>query len=154
MNDDIDNEVCRLLRIDGVDGTESIKVMAICSQLLANGDYRRQVASTLDEIFNSPTFDFMAEFGLVIQSIIAMNKNVAFYKTISVSRMKYVLYAVFYHYAYKQQLEWLNQQNLGTIRLLYCNIYDLLMVRSESLQIAVAGCLSCLFPKQFTIAKK
>jgi hypothetical protein len=144
MNDDIDNEIGRLLRIDNVKGDECIKVLAICAKVLNNSDYIVQVAKLIDGIFSQPSFDFMAEFGLVIGQLIELNKRVTFYKEVSVERMKYVLYAVFYHYAFKKRLNWLNEQNIGQIRLLYCNVYDLLMIRSESLKIAKSGCLSCV----------
>ena len=132
------------MRIDSVDGSECIKVLAICSQLLNSNDYVARVAKSLNGIFAQPEFDFMAEFGLVVQALIKINQSVEFYKEINVQRAKYVLYAVFYHYVYKNQLNWLNEQNIGTIRLLYSNVYDLLMVKSESLAIAKQGCLSCI----------
>lgn len=158
MNDSIDNEIARLLRIDNIDGNECVKVLAICSQVLSNDAYVAKVKATIDSIFNQPQFDFMIEFGLIVQALIAINNAVTFYKEISVARMKYVLYAVFYHYAFKNQLSWLNEQDIGNIRLLYCNVYDLLMIRAESLAIAKTGCLSCLcssisfFAKEASIA--
>lgn len=144
MQSEIQKEVLLMLNVDNVAGTESVKILAICSQVLSSDDYVSKVKDALDIIFNQPTFEISSEIGYVVSQLINLNKNVLFYKTVAVDRMKYVLYSVIYQYMLKQQTQWLNSSDIGNIRLLFCNVFDLLMIKSETLQMAKAGCFFCI----------
>ena len=51
MNDEIDNEVAKLLRVDGCTEKETIKVLAICSKNLNTKNYVNQLTTVVLLIF-------------------------------------------------------------------------------------------------------
>jgi hypothetical protein len=142
MQSEIQKEIMLLLEIDNVHGTESVKTLAICAKIISNEKYMTEANKILDNVFNQNDFNFSCEIGCLVSQLLRLNRNVEFYKEISEDRMKYVLYCIIYFYLFKHQSVWLSNQQLGTIRLLYCNVYDLLMIKSESIKLAKSGCVS------------
>lgn len=57
MKDVINNEIAKLLRVDGCTEKETIKVLAIRSKILNTKNYVNQLTALLDSIFSQPTFD-------------------------------------------------------------------------------------------------
>jgi hypothetical protein len=144
MQTEIQREITLLMGIDNVGGTEQVKILAICAKMLSCPDYFSEVIKAFDNIFSQPDFDIMVDIGRVVYQLVLLNGKFSFYKEISETRMKYVLYGVMYAFMLKHKTDWMNTQNLGSVRLVYCNAYDLILLKSDSIKIAKQGCLSCI----------
>ncbi len=142
MDSNLQREILLLTEDDGLKGSEAIKILSICSHMLKTEAYVTVVKNMLDNVFNSPDFNFMTEFGHVIKGIISLNRRANYYKMVSLNRVKYVLYAVFYNYLYHQQPDVLNSLDMGEFRTLYDNTWDLLKTEPILLQIAKEGCMN------------
>lgn len=143
MDSNIQQEIILLLNIDNVDANEQIKILSICSNVLSSKDFLSNLVSTLENLFNQQDFDLTSEFARVVLAIIKISNNATYYKDIDIKRMKYVIYAVFYYYMLKYKTDLLNKLDLGSLRLLYSNAYDLVELVPETVKIAKQGCLSC-----------
>lgn len=144
MNSDIQNELLLLLNIDSVSpADEQIKILKICSDILNSQVYEQNIIKNLDEIFNQSDFNASTEFSRLIIAILNLNKEVEYYKNVNSTRMKYVIYCVFYSYLLKHQIDWINKQNIADIRLLYSNTWDLLQIVPDTIKIAKSTC-KCL----------
>lgn len=143
MNSDIQREILLLCSIDQIKGSESIKIMSICSNFLQNEIYVEEIKKFFDSVFNSPNFDFVSELAPILLGLVNINKKVNYYKNISLDRMKYVLFSVLYQYISKYQVELLNHIDIGQLRILFSNSFDLIKLQPHFVNIAKKGC-SCL----------
>lgn len=144
MQSQIQQEVTLLMLIDNVAGTEQVKTLAICAQVLSCADYFKSATTMFEGMFGQSDFDIMVDIGRIVFQLVSLNGQYSFYKEISETRMKYVIYCVLYAYLIRNKSEWLSTQSIGSIRLAYCNAYDLLMVSSDSIKIAKTECTTCL----------
>jgi hypothetical protein len=145
MDSNIQQELILLMNIDKtVDANEQIKVLKICSDILGHQEYTNNIIGIFGGIFNQPDFNISSEFGKIILCILEFNKEVSYYKNIEISRMKYIIYAVLYAYMLKYQVEWINKQNIGDIRILYSNSWELIQIIPETVKIAKIDCLGCI----------
>lgn len=137
MNEQIRDEMILLQNIDNVDPDEQIKVLSICSSVLGCENYLKELKVILNPIFNQPEgFDIGAEFTRVVIQILNLNSKCSYIKKeVNSNRMKYVIYCVIYNYLVKDQLEYLDHQNIGNIRLLYCNAWDLISIDINTVKI-------------------
>lgn len=145
MDSQIQQELILLLNIDNVDGKEQIKILSICSNILSSKKYLEELVKILDNLFNQKDFDIFSEFSRLVISILNLNKKVRYEKKeINENRVKYIIYGGLYYYMLKHQTNFFNAQDLGKIRLLYCNAWDLLSLIPETIKISKASCFSCI----------
>lgn len=142
MNEQIRDEVVLLLNIDNVDADEQIKILSICASVLSSEKYMIELVETLDNIFTQPDgVDLSSEFTRIVLNILNLNQKVVYKKKeVCPSRMKYVIYCVIYYYLLKHKLEILDNCNIGNIRLLYCNSWDLIAVNYNNVIIPKEKC--------------
>ncbi len=143
MNEQIRNEMILLLNIDGIKSDEQIKILSYVSSFLSSTEYFVEIKSVLNSIFAQPDFDIVTELSRLILNILTINKKCSFRKEIKANRMKYVIYAVIYNYMLKEQIDYLNKINIGTLRLMYCNCFDLLTIDFSSISIVKECGLLC-----------
>ena len=144
MNETIRNELILLLNIDSVKPDEQIKILSICSAFLSSKPYNDELKKLLNPIFNQPDgFDIGSEFARLIINILNLNQQCTYYKVVGNEKLKYIIYGIIYNFLLREQLDFLNGQNLGTIRLLYCNAWDLLSFDINKLKIIKETCIAC-----------
>lgn len=145
MNQEILNQIQLFCNVDTVDGTETVKITAICAQVLACKDYIDQLTSKLDTVFSAPEFDFTQDLPKILLLIIELCQNSTFYKDITTSRMKYVLYAVLYAYILLKQIKTIEA---GVLRVIFEGAWNLLNVDPKTIKIAektfIDCCATCL----------
>ena len=146
MNSDLQREILLMAEIDGnIKGSEAIKILSICSHLLNNEQYVETLKNTLDNVLNTPDFDFKMEICHAVLAIIRVNKRTNYYKQISIDRMKFVLYAGLYGYLIKNQTDLLNEMSsMAELRLLYANVWSALQTDPRILEIAKESWGSCM----------
>lgn len=144
MDSQIQQELILLLNIDNVEAKEQIKILAMCSNILSSNNYISELVKVLENLFNQQDFDIFSEFSRLVLSIFNLNKNVRYRKEITESRIKYMVYACLYYYMLKFKSSWLNQQDIGKIRILFCNSWDLVSLIPETIKISKEGCFNCL----------
>ena len=124
MNEQIQQELVLLLNIDNVTANDQIKI--------------------LDDVFNQQDFDLSSEFTRLVLAILNLNKNVEYKKEINEIKVKYVIYACLYFYLIKYQVDFCNKTDMGKIRLLYCNSFELISLVPETIKVQKQSCLSCI----------
>ncbi|RTL06732.1 hypothetical protein EKK58_04315 [Candidatus Dependentiae bacterium] len=144
MNETIRNEVALLLDIDNVKPNEKEKILSICSSFLSSTKYITELKNILDGVFNAPDgFEISSEISRIILGILKLNDKCTYTKNINNDRLKYIIYGVIYSYLIKNQVDFLNSQNYGTFRLLFCNAWDLVSVDISKVIVEKVGCDFC-----------
>ena len=128
MIDQVKYELEMLLNVDYVKGLERHKIEAICNDFLNKRVYLDEVSKSLDNLFSQPDFDFKSEVPMVLLNLIKLNDNVEYYKEITQGRSKYLIYTILFYYLIKNQTDIINSQNIGQLRLLFSNCWDLVSV--------------------------
>lgn len=147
MNQDIQQQLQLLLGIDAICPKECVRILSICSQVLNTTNYILKLSSTLDPIFNDPTFDLVSEIAQIMLALVNMAQKCTYSSEIVTFRLKYVLWASLYYYLVNSQSDLLRMVDLGQIRLAFSNSFELLVVPVERVQIPQKtlcdSCLSC-----------
>ena len=146
MNPECQREVLLMTEIDSVKGSEAIKILSICSHILDNNEYVKEVVKMLDNIFNSSDFDIAVEFAHCIFALSSLNKRMNYYKKVNGERTKYILYAILYEYLRKHQTDLLNKFD-SKIRIMFNNCWELLSKSPHSLNIIKESWSSCIIRK-------
>ena len=145
MNEQISNQTGLLMDIDKVKGEEKLKVMSVLGSILGSDEYNAELSKELDPLFLNSSFNIFMEMSIVLRFIIKINSKCSFYKEINEGRMKYIMWGVLYSYLLNKQSTYLDSINIGEIRLIYCNSWDLIAIIPETIKILKSGCFDCLF---------
>jgi hypothetical protein len=123
-----------------------VRILAKCSKFVNNPVYMDKVKNILDPFFsNDRDFNFWVELPKIISSVIELNKTVVAGSEIEVDYMKFVLYAIIYHYFDTFQKEILNKQNEGDIRIIFMNILSILLTKPKKIRIKKQSLFSIIF---------
>ncbi len=126
---------------------EKLKIISISSKLINSVNYIELTKQELDKIVNTPDFNFMTDFAVLIKCLIDLNKHIDFYKEITIERLKYLYYPVIYAYLYKNNVDLLNKINITDFRMLYINTIDLVLIPIQAVKIVKESCTNCMSRK-------
>jgi len=145
MNQAVYDEFQFYLNTEGknIGDDEKVKILSLSSKLINSDNYMNLIKNDFEKIVNTPNFNIMTDFCVLIKCIIDLNKCVDFYKKIKVDRMKFLLYPIIYSNLYKNHLDVLNNMNISDFRLLYSNAMDLLLIPVESIEIVKEDFVNC-----------
>ena len=146
MNSLIRDELILILNVFGdIKEKEQIKIISVCSKMLDSADYVGKLNAKLDELVSTPDFDITTDFINMVSSILDVNKDVEFYKELSVERMKICIYCMLYSYLLKSDKNnSLNKIEIHKFRILYFNTTKVLMLKPKVMKIKKEGLISAI----------
>lgn len=144
MNELIQNELTLLMSVgDCIKGSEQVKILSILSAILSNEKYVSDLKTKLNPIVEDSNYNF-SDFSRLILHVIELNKHYDFYKEVNEYRVKYILWGVIYYYFTKFQIEKLNLYDLSSLRIMYLNCAELVLLVPETIKINKESFSSCL----------
>lgn len=144
MNSSINDELSNLLNIFKVGGNERIKIIAICNDLVSNGELLSDLQNALRPIVEAKTFSPAQNIPSLISALLSVLKNVQYYKEVNEGRMKYVLYCVLLSVLLQFYPTVLKQIEIELLRNLYISCIDLVLLIPETVKVHKKSCLTCL----------
>ena len=132
MNNDIRNEMIVLLNADKVCGDCQIKILAVCAKFLSNDSYMDKIKPILDGFFpDNEDVNLWIELPKITAIIVETNKQVVNNEPVDIDTMKFVVYAVIYHYLDNYQSIFLNKQPAGFLRVCWTNLVEILTMKPK-----------------------
>lgn len=144
MDPKVTNELKNLFNQDLVQGNERNKIEAICNTLIADANFIAEVKNNITAIIEKESFNIEKNIGAVISCIIHIFEKVEYYKSVSTERMKYILYCILISSLLKYYPKILEKCEINTLRELYNEVYEIVLIIPSSVKIEKRSCVSCI----------
>lgn len=144
MDSSVSNELNNLFNQDLVSGTERTKILAICNTLVNNGVFLNEVKNNVTNVIEKESFNIEKNIGAVVSCILQIFSKVEMYKEVSAERMKYIVYCLLISVLLKFYPTILQKVEINTLRNLYNDVYDIVMIIPETIKISKKSCLTCI----------
>ena len=149
MNSLIRDELLLMMNVFGnICDNDQIKIISACSKILDNETYITLAKGKVDKILNTPDFDITSDFSSLIFSLIELNSNFDFYKTLNCERMRVILYGILYALLTKSESNALSKIEINKLRIIYYNSVQLILLDPQQIVMkkeTVSGCIGRWF---------
>lgn len=144
MDTTTNQELNNLLNLQKVNGNERIKIIAICNDTIGNATVMNDIENSIKNVIEQKNFSLGQCIPSLISSILSITKNIQYYKEVNETRIVFVIYSVLISALLKFHPNLLKTIEIDTLRNIYVNTIDLVLLVPETVKITKRGCLTCL----------
>jgi len=147
LHQNISLELNNYFNLEKVNGTERIKIVAICNDIIDNAIFIDEIHNSMITITEEKDFKLESHLPALISAILRVIQSLEFYKEVREERMKFVIYCFLISALYEFYPSTLKTVQIETLRNLYKNSIDLVLILPQTVKIAKKSCVSCLAGK-------
>ena len=140
MSKDLQNVVIRLFEADCYDTTRRQPILNTISSFLNSAIYTNIVSIAIKN--QKGDVISVGSVPLIVNIIVSSLSMIDLSKTLNTNDTKYFVYGVLYSFIISEDLDFFTEFQLDTFQNLYDNIYDVLLLSPQLIQIAKVSC-SC-----------
>jgi len=144
LHQNISNELTNYFNLEKVNGTERIKIVAICNDIIDNAIFIDEIHNSMITITEEKDFKLESHLPALISAILRVIQSVEFYKEVREERIKFVIYCFLISSLFQFYPSTLKTVQIETLRNLYKNSIDLVLILPQTVKIAKKSCVSCL----------
>jgi len=148
LHQNISLELNNYFNLEKVNGSERIKIIAICNDIIDNAIFIDEIHNSMITITEEKDFKLESHLPSLISAILRVIQSVEYSrKSVEKERMRFVLYGVLISALYEFYPSTLKTVQIETLRNLYKNSIDLVLILPQTVKIAKKSCVSCLAGK-------
>lgn len=127
-----------------IGGNERIKIIAICNDVVTNANVLTDVSNSLKTVIEKKSFSVSQSIPALISAVLAVMSQIQYYKQVSEERMKFVIYCVLLSCLLKSYPAVLKSIDIDTLRSIYKDCVDLVLLLPETIKISKKTCGTCI----------
>lgn len=127
-----------------IGGSERIKIIAICNDVVTNSNVLTDLANSLKPIIEGKTFNVSQNIPALISAVLSVVGQIEYYKNVTESRMKFVIYCALLSCLLKYYPSVLKSIDIETLRRIYKDCIELVLLIPETIKITKKSCVTCI----------